>query len=205
MFKSVCVIVLAAVHLGSFYGVTANPDPPTLGTLERRDTSSFFASQVTLQTAANVLAADHYSGAFPPNIPELEGIAAHIKNCSDAYDAAIIQLATTVLGGFLTASDAATLNTTYVPSSLLAILANLNTLQAGKAFFEGVNNNPLLLTMFCHWIGDLSRHTNVFLGRLTVAAPSADYAASWSQLQSTAASQYQIWLTEDGFNCGGLF
>ncbi|KAJ6590990.1 hypothetical protein DFH09DRAFT_191369 [Mycena vulgaris] len=191
MFKVIGVIVLAVQLVsfcehGTFCAVAANSDPVAPGTLQRRDSSAFFASQVTLQNAAMVFAADHYSGAFPANVPELEGIAAHIKSCSDATDAAIIQLAA-------------------LTPNLQAILSNLNTLQAGKAFFESVNNSPLLLTMFCHWIGGLSRQNDVFLGRLTFAAPSADYSSYWAQLQSNTEFQYQIWLTEDGFNCGGLY
>ncbi|KAF9063089.1 hypothetical protein BDP27DRAFT_1368289 [Rhodocollybia butyracea] len=201
------VIVLVAVQINSFCGVTATA--LVTETLERRDISSFFATQVTLQNAANVFAADSYSGPFPPNVTALEGIAAHIKSCSDAFDAAIIQLASitpaTLGGSRLSATDAATLNTTYVPSTQQAILRNLNTLQAGEAFFEGVNNTPLLLIMFCHWVGGLSRENAVFLGLLAQSAPSTDYASFWAGLGTSAASQYQIWLTEDGFNCGGLF
>jgi len=102
------------------------------------------------------------------------------------------------------ASEAATLNTTYVPSTQQDILVNLNFLQSSQAFFESVNGNELLFTMFCHWVGGLYRQNNVFLGILANAAPSADYSDYWLELQATAASQYQIWLTEDGFNCGGV-
>ncbi|KAE9405411.1 hypothetical protein BT96DRAFT_972557 [Gymnopus androsaceus JB14] len=207
MVKLVSVIMLATIQIGSFFGGAAVANPLAAETLERRDISSFFATQVTLQNAAIVFSKDSYSGAFPPNITELEGIAAHIKSCSDGFDAAIIQLAsiTPVTGtSLLSASDAATLNTTYVPSTQQAILRNLDTLQAGEAFFEGVNNNHFLFTMFCHWVGGLSRENNIFLGNLIEAAPSADYSDYWQELLATAASQYQIWLTEDGFNCGGL-
>lgn len=202
MFKSIRLSVLLAVQLGSW--VVANQDSTSL---ERRDTASFFAAEATLINAANTFAADRYSGAFPANIPELEGIAAHIKACSDAYDASLIQLASITSPTFstplLSPADAATFNATFVPAHN-AILANLNSMQAGKAFFESVNNNALLLTMFCHWISGLSREVDVFLGRLTVAAPSTAYSIYWAQLKSTAAFQYQIWLDEDGFNCAGL-
>lgn len=47
----------------------------------------------------------------------------------------------------------------------------MDTLQAGKAFFESVNNNLLLLSMYCHWIGNLSRETAFFLNIMRVGAP----------------------------------
>lgn len=66
------VIVLVAVQVNSFCGVTATATPPVTETLARRDTSSFFATQVTLQNAAIVFSEDSYSGPFPPNVTELE-------------------------------------------------------------------------------------------------------------------------------------
>ncbi|KAE9405410.1 hypothetical protein BT96DRAFT_916124 [Gymnopus androsaceus JB14] len=201
--------MLATIQIGSFCG-RANANPLAAGTLERRDISSFFATQVTLQNAAIVFSKDSYEGPFPPNITELEGIAAHIKSCSDAFDAAIIQLVSIPLitPGVspvrFSASEAATLNTTYVPSTQQDILVNLNFLQSSQAFFESVNGNELLFTMFCHWVGGLYRQNNVFLGILANAAPSADYSDYWLELQAIAASQYQIWLTEDGFDCGSI-
>ncbi|KAJ6527099.1 hypothetical protein B0H19DRAFT_1084146 [Mycena capillaripes] len=207
MFKFVSLIVLAAVQLGSFCVAAANPDPLAPG-------SNFSVALINLQHAAAAFTSAPYSGVFPPNIPELEGIFALVKACSDASDAAGIQLAQTPLtfgqafspglsGGFLSASDAATLNTT-VPSIEGSILSRLNSLQAGKAFFESVNNNRLLLTMYCHWIGNLSRETAFFLGLLIFAAPSEDYRSSWTQVQANAASQYNILLSPigDGFECG---
>ncbi|KAJ7133108.1 hypothetical protein C8R44DRAFT_771922 [Mycena epipterygia] len=199
MLKFVCTAVLVAVQLGSFYGVSAiNALAPG---------SSFTAAMIDLRNAANVFATDRYNGPFPPNVTALEGIAEHIKSCSDAFDAATIQLAavlTTPLGASLSQSDAATLNTVYLPSIQQDILGNLDSLQAGQAFFEGVNNNHLLSTMYCHWVGILSLQNTGFLSSLAFAAPSANYTSDWEQLASNAASQYSIWLVEDGFNCGGV-
>ncbi|KAJ6527103.1 hypothetical protein B0H19DRAFT_1275416 [Mycena capillaripes] len=198
MFKFVSLIVLAAVQLGSFCVAAANTGPLAPG-------SNFSVALTNLQNAATAFTSAPYSGVFPPNIPELEGIFALVKACSDANEAAGIQLAafSPLSGSFLSPSDAATLNIT-VPSIEGSILQRLNGLQAGKAFFEGVNNNRLLLTMYCHWIADLSQQTAFFLGFLTFAAPSEDYRSSWTQVQTNAAFQYSILLssTGDGFECG---
>ncbi|KAJ7292196.1 hypothetical protein C8J57DRAFT_1274826 [Mycena rebaudengoi] len=197
MFKLVGLIVLAAVQLGTFCVAAANPGPLAPG-------SNFSVALIILEDAAAAFTSAPYSGVFPPNIPELEGIFALVKGCSDSYDAAGIQLAAfspSLSGSFLSASDAATLNTT-VPPIQGSILHRLDNLQAGKAFFESVNNNRLLLTMYCHWIGNLSRETAFFLGLLILGAPSADYVSSWTQLRTNAAFQYNILLTQDGFNCG---
>ncbi|KAJ6490156.1 hypothetical protein DFH09DRAFT_1283797 [Mycena vulgaris] len=209
MFKVIGVIVLVAVQFGSFCEVAADPDPVASGRLERRDSvNAFFASQITLQNAANVFAADRYSGAFPANVTELEGIAAHIKSCRDATDAAIVQLAEllpTFAEEVLTIPEAVLLNTTYLPSTQQAILHNLDELQSFKPFFESVNNSPLLSTLFCHWVGDLARENDAFFNLLRRAAPFPVYSSYWGQLQSDADLQYQLWLTEDGFNCNGLY
>ncbi|KAJ7679077.1 hypothetical protein DFH06DRAFT_504936 [Mycena polygramma] len=211
MLKLLYIPVLAAMF---FRGAVADPDPQSHSAhLERRDTASFFATQVALQNAANVLAQDGGgcclgTSPTPPIIAELELIATHIKACSDAFDNATIQLASIFPGigssGVLSAEDAATLNTTFVPSTQAAILNTLDGLQSGKAFFEFVNNNRLLLTMYCHWVHILSLENASFLGLLVLAAPSADYSSYWGSLESNAAFQYNIWLTEDGFNCGGI-
>ncbi|KAJ7906210.1 hypothetical protein B0H13DRAFT_1880771 [Mycena leptocephala] len=91
MLEFVCVAVLVAVQLGSFYGVSAI-DALAPG-------SSFTAAMIDLRNAANVFATDHYNGPFPPNVTALEGIAEHIKSCSDAFDAANIQLAVSIIVG----------------------------------------------------------------------------------------------------------
>ncbi|KAJ7110906.1 hypothetical protein C8R44DRAFT_742683 [Mycena epipterygia] len=203
MLKFVRVAVLVALQLGSIYGVSATNLSPG---------SSFSASLVELQNAANVLSHDFYEGPVPPaNITVLEVIAGHIKSCSDAFDAATLQLVSipttlsgTLSGRFLSQSDAAILNAVYIPS-IQTILNALNDIQAGIAFFESVNNNSLLFTIFCHWVGILSQENYSFLDQLAFAAPSANYSSDWLQLQSQAASAYNIWLTEDGFNCRGLF
>ncbi|KAJ7186336.1 hypothetical protein GGX14DRAFT_581117 [Mycena pura] len=196
MFKLVGLVALAAGQLGTVLAA-ANTDPLAPG-------SNFSTALTNLENAATAFVNAPYSGVFPPNIPELEGIFTLVKACSDSYDAAGIQLAASapsLSGGFLTASDAATLNST-VPSIQGSILSRLDGLQDEEAFFEGVNNNRVLLTMYCHWIGNLSRETTFFLNLLILAAPSANFASSWAQFQASAVSQYNILLTEDGFNCG---
>ncbi|KAJ7042207.1 hypothetical protein C8F04DRAFT_1077097 [Mycena alexandri] len=197
MFKLATLIALAAVQLGAFCVAAVNPDPLAPG-------SNFSAALADLENAAAAFTSAPFSNSFPPNIPAYAGLFTLVKACSDSYDAAGIQLAAfspTVSGGFLSASDAARLNAT-VPSIQGSILNHLDSLQSGKAFFESVNNNLLLLNMYCHWIGNLSRETAFFLSIMRVGAPSADYASSWSQLAANAAFQYNILLTKDGFNCG---
>ncbi|KAJ7729319.1 hypothetical protein B0H16DRAFT_1734258 [Mycena metata] len=171
------------------------------------DTSNFFTSQVNLQNAANVLAKDSYN-SFPANASQLGPIASHVKACSDAFDNAIISIAAISplqfpSGPLFSESDAKTLNTSYVPSTQQTILGQLNGLQAGIDFFESVNNAPLFLASFCHWVRTLAEENNVFFNLLIEGAP-ADYQPYWEQLQAEAATAYDIWLREDGdgFNCG---
>ncbi|KAJ7021166.1 hypothetical protein C8F04DRAFT_1141742 [Mycena alexandri] len=204
MFKLLGVFMLAAAQLGSLR-VVANPVVRASGPF---DTSNFFTSQINLQNAANVFGKDFYN-TFPADPSQLGTIASHIKACSDAFDNAIISIAAISPlqiqeVPLFSESDAQTLNTTYVPSTQQTILGNLNSLQAGKAFFESVNNAPLFLTSFCHWVGTLAEENRVFFNQLIVSAP-ADYQPYWEQLRAEAATAYNIWLTEDGFNCGGEF
>ncbi|KAJ7868466.1 hypothetical protein B0H13DRAFT_1897117 [Mycena leptocephala] len=194
MFKFLGVLTLAAIQLGSFCGVAASHDPMAPG-------SSFLVSQNVRRGQLQHL---------PPDIPKLEAIAGHLKSCSAAYDVAIAQLASltpAASGGapVFSLSDGAILNATYILPTNGIILGRLDNLQAGKAFFESVNNNNELLTAFCGTVRRLSVQTDEFLGTLTSSefAPSADYSAYWSDVQSNAAFQYHIWLREDGFNCGG--
>ncbi|KAF7328519.1 hypothetical protein MVEN_02539200 [Mycena venus] len=131
MFKLAGLIVLAAVQLGAFCVAAVNPDPLAPG-------SNFSVALINLENAASAFVSAPYSGVFPPNIPELEGIFALVKRCSDSYDAAGIQLAAfspTLSGGFLSASDAGSLNTT-VPTIQARILNHLNTLQEGKGLLR---------------------------------------------------------------------
>ncbi|KAJ7121916.1 hypothetical protein C8R46DRAFT_1148895 [Mycena filopes] len=172
------------------------------------DTSNFFTSQVNLRNAAIVFAGDSYN-AFPADAAQLGAIASHIKTCSDLYDASIISIAAISPlqiqeVPLFNDTEAQLLNTTYVPATQATILHNLNSIQAGKAFFESVNNSPLFLTSFCHWIGTLAGNTRVFMNLLIRSAPAA-YQPYWEQVQADAAFQYNIWLTQDGFNCGGSF
>jgi hypothetical protein len=64
-------------------------------------------------------------------------------------------------------SDGAILNATYILPTNGIILGRLDNLQAGKAFFESVNNNNELLTAFCGTVRRLSQQTDEFLGTLT--------------------------------------
>ncbi|KAJ7763325.1 hypothetical protein B0H16DRAFT_1527490 [Mycena metata] len=172
------------------------------------DTSNFFTSQINLQNAALVFGADTYS-AFPANASQLGAIASHVKACSDLYDAAIISMAAISPlqfpgGPLFSDSDAQLLNSTYVPATQNLILRKLDTLQATQAFFESVNNAPLFLTSFCHWVGTLAEENIAFLNLLILNSPAA-YQPLWAQLRTEATTQYNIWLTEDGFNCGSNF
>ncbi|KAJ7852614.1 hypothetical protein B0H13DRAFT_2320382 [Mycena leptocephala] len=152
--------------------------------------SSFLVSQVNLLNAARTFGGDSYS-TFPLIFRSHAG---HLKSCSAAYDVAIAQLASltpAASGGapVFSLSDGAILNATYILPTNGIILGRLDNLQAGKAFFE---STPI-------------GANDEFLGTLTSSefAPSADYSAYWSDVQSNAAFQYHIWLREDGFNCGG--
>ncbi|KAJ7433894.1 hypothetical protein B0H11DRAFT_747829 [Mycena galericulata] len=199
MLKFVYIAVLLGAQLLSFYGVSAT-DALAPG-------SSFTEAMINLKNAADVFGSDRYNGPFPVNVTALEVIAEHIKDCSDAFDAALIQLAAIPTDGglfpALSESDAATLNTVYLPSIQEDILGNLNGLQEGIAFFDGVVTNDLLATMYCHWVEILSLQRTGFLKSLANHAPSENYTSDWTQLASSTTSQYNIWLAGDGFNCGG--
>ncbi|KAJ7469857.1 hypothetical protein B0H11DRAFT_1392094 [Mycena galericulata] len=156
---------------------------------------------------ANIFANDTYAAS--DGVPKLQGIANHIKNCSDAFDSATIQLASIIQPGqfrpMLTSTDAATLNSTFVPSTQAKILRNLNTFLDSESFYEAVNNNPQMRIVMCHWVGDLARQNDIFLGLIVDAAPSPDFSSFWTHLQSVAASGYQEFLqSSDGFQCGNL-
>jgi hypothetical protein len=114
-------------------------------------------------------------------------------------------------GSLPTESDAATLNTTFVPSTQAAILHNLHGLQAGTAFFENVNNSHPLTIVYCHNVGILARQHNIFLQLLIgpgkrfhqiFSSKNLRALAKVGTLQSTAAFANNIWLTKDAFACG---
>ncbi|KAJ7439420.1 hypothetical protein B0H11DRAFT_2253892 [Mycena galericulata] len=185
MLKFVYIAVLLAAQLLSFYGVSAT-DALAPG-------SSFTEAMINLKNAADVFGSDRYNGPFPVNVTALEVIAEHIKDCSDAFDAALIQLAAIPTDGglfpALSESDAATLNTVYLPSIQEDILA--------------AARQPQWLTRrdcIFRWRGHQrpSRHHS-----LANHAPSENYTSDWTQLASSTTSQYNIWLAGDGFNCGG--
>jgi hypothetical protein len=71
----------------------------------------------------------------------------------------------------LSLSDAVALNSTDILFSQLPILGNLNFLQEGKAFFDDVSDNILILSSFCASVRDLSHQNDAFFGRLTLLAP----------------------------------
>ncbi|KAF7374590.1 hypothetical protein MSAN_00343600 [Mycena sanguinolenta] len=173
MFKLLWKISVVTVL---FCGALANPGVPASPSaeLERRDETSFFAAMTTLQNAATVFSQDFCCSGFTPNDTQLELIASHIKACSDAFDAALIQLASitpaSVGAPLLTAADAATVNAT-LPSIQADILNNLNELQEGEAFFEFVNDNTFFRVMYCHWVGTLALENKSFLQFLGVSAP----------------------------------
>ncbi|KAJ7469751.1 hypothetical protein B0H11DRAFT_1920375 [Mycena galericulata] len=180
--------------------------------LETRDIidTSFMATQVSLKNAANVFAQDIYVGSgVAPNVTALE--AEHIKNCSDAFDAAVIELYT-INGPLsnvksLSLEDAEILNTTYVPSTQTAIISTLSSLQTSEGFSEAVNGTPILLVMFCRWVGLLAEENAYFLDQLAGWAPYQypAYSEYWGSLQATAAAAHQNFLTEDGLICSGLY
>ncbi|KAF7344080.1 hypothetical protein MVEN_01697600 [Mycena venus] len=179
----------------------------SVGAVAAFDTSNFFTSQGNLKNAAIVFGGDSYN-TFPADASQLGAIASHVKACSDLYDAAIISMAAISplqfpSGPLFSDADAQLLNSTFVPVTQQIILSKLNSLQAGQAFFESVNNAPLFLTSFCHWVGTLAQENIAFLDSLIVSSPAA-YQPLWEQLRTEAITQYNIWLTEDGFNCGGI-
>ncbi|KAJ7499976.1 hypothetical protein FB451DRAFT_1549444 [Mycena latifolia] len=207
MLKFACATVLAALQLSS---VVASPAPDSAAPsveLERRDKFSFYATQNWLQFQANLFADETFSNS--DGVAKLQEIANHIKNCSDAFDSATIELASLIPPGqlhpVLAPADGPSLNTTFVPSTQHAILSTLNTLLFSKAFFGAVNGNPQMRIVFCHWTGDLAYQNNIFLGFLAASAPSADFAASWTQQQNVAAAGYAEFLGNvNGFRCNGL-
>ncbi|KAJ7483991.1 hypothetical protein B0H11DRAFT_1196081 [Mycena galericulata] len=106
--KFVCTALLVALNVR---GIN-NSHGSTLAvvSVERRDISSFYATQYLLQNMTNIFAADTYAAS--DGVPKLQGIANHIINCSDAFDSATIQFASIIQPGqfrpMLTPTDAAT-------------------------------------------------------------------------------------------------
>ncbi|KAJ6604874.1 hypothetical protein B0H10DRAFT_1957436 [Mycena sp. CBHHK59/15] len=174
-------VVLTVLRPNIFYAVAAVPAAES--GLERRDILSFWATQNWLQYMANTFAQDTFG--TNSGVPQLQVIANHIKNCSDAFDSATIQLATYSTNG--------------------AILGNLHTLLYGKAFFEAVNGSPQMRIVICHWVGDLARQNDIFLSQISLAAPSTDYSTPWTALRTSAAAGYDDFLGNlNGFRCNGL-
>ncbi|KAJ6622021.1 hypothetical protein B0H10DRAFT_2214628 [Mycena sp. CBHHK59/15] len=207
MFASLSTVIFVALQCTLFRGAVASPQPPVVAQLESRDIFSFYASQNQLQNAANIFANDHFS--TPDGVAQLQVIANHIKACSDLFDFATIQLASLIPAGeFLprfSPADGPTLNTTFVPSTQNTILGTLNTLLFGKAFFEAVNGSPQMRIVLCHWVGDLARENDAFLGLLVQAADVQPFTAYWAQLRTAAAAGYGEFLGNvNGFRCNGL-
>ncbi|KAJ7450690.1 hypothetical protein B0H11DRAFT_1928098 [Mycena galericulata] len=211
MLKFGYVAVLLAAQLPSFYGVSAT-DALAPG-------SSFTEAMINLKKAADVFGSDAYNGPFPVNVTALEvnyNCKRTVTPSVDAYDSEHHSWRARVVSHLplgdsnrwrvilpLSESDAATLNTVYLPSIQEDILGNLNGLQEGIAFFDGVVTNDLLATMYCHWVEILSLQHTGFLKSLANHAPSKNYTSDWTQPASSTTSQYNIWLAGDGFNCGG--
>ncbi|KAJ6622020.1 hypothetical protein B0H10DRAFT_930872 [Mycena sp. CBHHK59/15] len=198
-------VVLTVLRPNIFYALAAVPAAES--GLERRDILSFWATQNWLQYMANTFAQNTFG--TNSGVPQLQVIANHIKNCSDAFDSATIQLATLIPAGQFSpkfsAGDASSLNTLFVPSTQGAILGNLHTLLYGKAFFEAVNGSPQMRIVICHWVGDLARQNDIFLSQISLAAPSTDYSTPWTALRTSAAAGYDDFLGNlNGFRCNGL-
>ncbi|KAJ7499975.1 hypothetical protein FB451DRAFT_1358968 [Mycena latifolia] len=185
IFRLFCTLLLGTVPL-----IGASPDSAPPVSLGRRDIFSFYATQNWLQFMANTFGQDSFS--TPDGVAKLQIIANHIKNCSDAFDSATIQLASLIPAGqfspMISPSDAAILNTTFVPSTQGTILGHLHTLLFGKAFFEAVNGSPQMRIVICHWVGDLARENDIFLSQIASAAPSSGYSSYWNQLRTSAAA-----------------
>ncbi|CAK5271626.1 unnamed protein product [Mycena citricolor] len=167
----------------------------------------FYATQNNLQYMANLFAAVNY-GFYPQaNLPQLQSIANHIKNCSDAFDLATIAVTELIPQGayfpLIDASEQDTINQRFVPSTQGTITSHLHTLLYEKAFYEDVQANPAMKIKLCHWVGDLAYQNAIFLGIMARAAPT--YTTSWTNLRTAAASVYNDFLGNlNGFSCGGL-
>ncbi|KAJ7124417.1 hypothetical protein C8R44DRAFT_980694 [Mycena epipterygia] len=204
MFKFLCVASLVAVQ---FFGVSALPAPDSItasAQLERRDIFSFYFAQNQLQFQTNIFAQQSFSPS--DGVAGLQVIANHIKNCSDAMDSATFELASLIRPGqslpLLSPADGPTLNTTFVPPAQHAILGTLSTFLANSAFYEAVNASPRLRIVFCLWTTALARENDAFLKLLVASAPSADFAASWTQLRNAATAGFNNFLGDsNGFNC----
>ncbi|KAJ7161780.1 hypothetical protein C8R43DRAFT_1123498 [Mycena crocata] len=166
-------LFLAILQPSVIFGVGATFVSETSPGLERRDTLAFWATQNWLQFMANTFTQDGFT--LSDGVPKLQVIANHVKNCSDAFDSATIAIASLIPGNQfspkISADDAATLNSVFVPSTQSAILGNLHTLLFGKAFFSTVNANQQMRLILCHWVGDLARQNDIFLSQISAAAP----------------------------------
>ncbi|KAJ7469750.1 hypothetical protein B0H11DRAFT_1920374 [Mycena galericulata] len=205
MFQFLCIAGLAALQMGSFHEVVANPKPQSGSVrFETRDITSFMTTQVTLQNAADIFAFTVYegTGTYEPNITSGAILLGDMKACGDAFDTSLIQLFTLPRlapgSSLLTPSEAETVNAS-ISSTQAFILNKFNDLLNNFGFYSDVENSAYLTTMLCHWGYILSEENNVFLAQLVLAAPSEEYASSWSSLQANSALGYQYFLEQSPY------
>ncbi|KAJ7062725.1 hypothetical protein C8F01DRAFT_103329 [Mycena amicta] len=180
-------------------------------TYEKRDILAFYATQNWLQFMANLFAQNAFY-SVGQGVPQLQNIANHLKNCSDAFDSANIAIASMVPPGqFSPVFDPADIVTTderFVPSTQNTIITSLSTLLSGKAFFEAVKASGQMQRVLCHWVGDLARENDIFLNAMIQAASSSHnttISAGWNQSRTFSAANYNEFLSPlTGFGCAGL-
>ncbi|KAJ7617777.1 hypothetical protein FB45DRAFT_1063387 [Roridomyces roridus] len=200
MFKVLSLAILSAVLIG----VVANPLPDPQPNLASRDLNSFIASAQTLESTCSVFLGEFYD-TFPPNVTILQQIAGHIEDCSNAFGASVIQLASIIptpagAGKGLTTAQATTINNFVGTTG--AVLSHLNQLQEDVGFFDGVAVSGLD-GIYCHAVQDLALRSTTYLGLLVIFAPSTTFSGPWDSLHFQAVNGFTIFLSEDGFNCGG--
>ncbi|KAJ7909941.1 hypothetical protein B0H13DRAFT_1877257 [Mycena leptocephala] len=139
----------------------------SVGAVAAFDTSNFFTSQGNLKNAAIV-----FGGiATTPSRRMPRSWGDYFYGGRAFTAAAAISPLQFPSGPLFSDADAQLLNSTFVPVTQQIILSKLNSLQAGQAFFESVNNAPLFRTSFCHWVGTLAQENIAFLDSLVVSSP----------------------------------
>ncbi|KAF7291330.1 hypothetical protein MIND_01277500 [Mycena indigotica] len=94
-------------------------------TYAKRDILAFYATQNWLQFMANLFAQNAFYGVGD-GVPQLQNIANHLKNCSDAFDSANFAIASMVPAGALTApvfaaADLVSTDQLFLPSTQTTI------------------------------------------------------------------------------------
>ncbi|CAK5270745.1 unnamed protein product [Mycena citricolor] len=180
---------------------TANAQNTKQGLLD------FYATQTNLEDKANLFAAQNYGKYAQPNVTQLQNIANHIKNCSDALDLATISVTGLIPRGLnfplIDAPAQDTINKRFIPPTQKTITGHLRKLLKYTPFYDDVQASPAMKIKICHWVGGLAYQNLIFLGLMGQAAPI--YTDAWTQLQTEAASVYSEFLGDiDGFACDGL-